>query len=471
MRERGLTPEFSAAALHQAAALAAAAVDGGPEIRDLRALLWSSIDNDESRDLDQIEVAEKLQGGAVRVLVSIADVDSLVKVGTPIDEHARINTTSVYTAAQVFPMLPERLSTDLTSLAEGQERLSLVFDMTVAPDGRLLKSDIYRARVRNQAKLAYDSVAAWLDGNGPAPPRVASLAGLDEQLRLQDQVAQWLRGLRHQHGALNLETSEARAIFEDGQLVGLRPDPKNRAHELIEDLMIAANGVSARYLEAKGKPSIRRILRTPKRWDRIVALAQELGDKLPTEPDASALNAFLQRRKQIAPERFNDLSLAVVKSLGAGEYALERPGQVSEGHFALAAQDYAHSTAPNRRFPDLITQRLLKATLDGSPSPYDESALAALAAHCTEQEDNAAKVERQVRKSAAAMLLASRVGQAFDAIVTGASDKGTWVRITAPSAEGRVVKGFEGLDVADHVRVRLVHTDVVRGFIDFVCLR
>jgi VacB/RNase II family 3'-5' exoribonuclease len=471
MRERGLLPEFSAAAVAQANALTGPAIEIAPAIRDLRALLWSSIDNDESRDLDQIEVAEQLADGAVRVLVAIADVDGTVKSGSPIDEHALVNTTSVYTAAQIFPMLPERLSTDLTSLGQDQERLAVVFDMTVAADGSLRQSDIYRALVRNRAKLTYRGVAAWLDGTGPAPPRVAAVAGLEQQLRLQDQVAQGLRRLRHEHGALNLETLEARAIFDDGLLVDLRPEPKNRAQELIEDLMIAANGVSARYLQQKGLPSIRRVLRTPERWDRLVALAQGLGDRLPSDPDAYALNAFLQRRRASDPDRFADLSLAVVKSLGSGEYALERPGQPTEGHFGLAARDYTHSTAPNRRFPDVITQRLLKAALQGLPGPYSEADLQSLAAHCTEQEDNAAKVERQVRKSAAAMLLESRVGQTFDAIVTGASDKGTWVRVATPAAEGRVVSGFQGLDVGDHVRVKLIHTDMARGFIDFSCSR
>jgi exoribonuclease-2 len=394
-----------------------------------------------------------------------------VGAGSPIDAHALLNTTSVYTAAQIFPMLPERLSTNLTSLAEDQERLAIVFEMTIAPDGQVLESSLYRALVRNQAKLAYAAVAAWLEGRAGAPARVQESRELQQQLRLQDEVAQQLRGLRHQHGALDLQTEEARAVFDNGLLSDLKPEPQNRAHELIEDLMIAANGVSASYLQRKGLPSIRRVLRTPERWDRLVLMARELGDALPAVPDAAALNAFLQRRKRVDPEHFADLSLRVVKSLGSGEYALQRPGAGSAGHFALATRDYAHSTAPNRRFPDLLTQRLLKASLQGRPSPYSETELQGLAAHCTVQENNAAKVERQVRKSAAAMLLASRVGQRFQGIVTGVSDKGTWVRVTSPAAEGRIIRGYEALDVGDPVSVELIHTDIARGFVDFARCR
>jgi len=471
MLERGLLPEFSAAALQQAQAIAGAAVDTAPSVRDLRGLLWMSIDNDESRDLDQISVAQPLEGGAIKILVAIADVDALVKAGSPLDDHARTNTTSVYTAAQIFPMLPEKLSTDLTSLGEGQPRLAIVIEMTVATDGSVTDPAVYRAIVVNRAKLAYNSVGAWLEGRGPAPAPLASVPGLDQQLRIQDQAAQALRAVRHARGALSLETIEARAIFDDGALSDLRPEEKNRAKELIEDFMIAANGVTARFLDGKGFPSLRRVLRAPQRWDRIVALAAGLGERLPSAPDVLALNAFLMRRRQADPARFPDLSLSVVKLLGRGEYVLERPGQPAEGHFGLAVSDYTHSTAPNRRFPDLITHRLLKAALNGSAAPYAEEQLRTLASHCTEQEDMAAKVERQVRKSAAALLLESRLGERFDAIVTGASEKGTWVRISAPAAEGKVVRGFEGMDVGDRVSVELLRTDVARGFVDFARAR
>jgi exoribonuclease-2 len=467
MLDRGLLPDFSAAALAQTEAIAAPAAATDRGIRDMRALLWASIDNDDSRDLDQLSVAQPQSGGVVRILVAIADVDAIVHRGSAIDEHAGHNTTSVYTVPRIFPMLPEKLSTNLTSLGEGQERLALVIDMTVAPDGAVTASEVYRALVRNQAKLAYSGVGAWLEGRAPAPARVAEVPGLDTQLRIQDQTAQALRGVRRARGALTLETIEALPVFHGEVLSDLRPDEKNRAQELIEDFMIAANGVTARYLASKGVPSLRRVLRTPKQWSRIVMLAQQFGETLPPDPSAPALNTFLAGRRLADPTRFADLSLAVIKLLGRGEYLLDLPGQEIEGHFGLAVNDYTHSTAPNRRFPDLVTQRLLKSALTGQAAEYSTDELRSLAAHCTAQEDNAAKVERQVRKSAAALLLASRIGERFDAVVTGAADKGTWVRISAPTTEGRLVKGFEGLDVGDRCRVKLIRTDVARGFIDF----
>jgi exoribonuclease-2 len=364
-------------------------------------------------------------------------------------------------------MLPERLSTDLTSLADHEERLAIVIEMILSPEGALVGSDIYRALVKNRAKLAYGSVAGWLDGAGPMPPPVQAVAGMETQLRVQDRIAQVMKMRRHQHGALHLETIEPRAVFQNDVLTDLRIDPKNRAKDLIEDFMIAANGVTARFLKAKGFPSLRRVLRSPKRWAKIVDLAAELGEKLPAEPDAAALEAFLHRRKQADPTRFADLSLAVVKLMGSGEYVLERPGGSAPGHFGLAVRDYTHATAPNRRFPDLITQRLLKAALAGAPLPYKEDELPALATHCTQKEDDANKVERQVRKSAAALLLENQIGRRYEAIVTGASDKGTWVRLCQPPVEGRVIRRFDGFDVGDRVQVELVGTDVERGYIDF----
>jgi VacB/RNase II family 3'-5' exoribonuclease len=471
MLERGLLPDFSPAVMAETQRITTPAAASGAEIRDLRSLLWASIDNDDSRDLDQLSVAQPMADGTVRILVAISEVDALVKKDSAIDGHAWTNTTSVYTPAGIFPMLPEKLSTDLTSLGEGQERLAMVLDMAIATDGAVTDSDIYRAVVLNRAKLAYNGVDAWLEGTAPAPPRLAAVPGLDEQLRVQDRAAQALRRVRNAQGALSLDTLEVRAVFDDGTLSDLRPDAGNRAKELIEDFMIAANGVTARYLQQKRMPSLRRVLPVPKRWDRIVALAAESGARLPVRPDAAALDAFLAERREADPERFPDVSLAIVKLLGSGEYALEIPGRPAEGHFGLAVRDYTHSTAPNRRFPDLVTQRLLKAALSDQASPYANDELATLARHCTDQEDNAAKVERQVAKSAAALLLASRIGARFDAIVTGASEKGTWVRISRPTTEGRVVRGFEGLDVGDRVRVQLVRTDVARGFIDFTTVR
>ena len=472
MLQRGLLPDFSAEVIAQTNSIAhAAAAASDPLLKDLRRLLWASIDNDDSLDLDQLSVAEQLPDGAVKILVAIADVDAIVKKSSPIDDHARTNTTSVYTAAQIFPMLPEKLSTNLTSLADGMERLAIVIEFEVDADGAVGKSDIYRALVLNRAKLAYNSVAAWLDGTAPAPAPITKVPGLDDNLRLQDRVAQAMKARRHQHGALSLETIEARPVFDGDSLADLQADRKNRATELIEDFMIGANGVTARYLEQKGFPALRRVLRSPERWARIVELARDSGGNLPPRPDCRALQEFLEDRRRADPVRFPDLSLSVVKLLGRGEYVVDFPGQPVAGHFGLAVNDYTHSTAPNRRFPDLITQRLLKAALVGTPGPYSSDELNDLAGHCTDQEDNASKVERQVRKSAAALLLESHVGERFDAIVTGASAKGTWVRIDHPAAEGRVVKGFKGFDVGDHVIVDLLSTDVERGFVDFAGVR
>ncbi|HEY0780878.1 MAG TPA: RNB domain-containing ribonuclease [Thermoanaerobaculia bacterium] len=468
MSERGLLPDFTPEALSEAERLQPAAPDGLRDVRDLRQLLWCSIDNDDSRDLDQLSVAEALPGGAVKVLVAIADVDALVHKGSPIDQHAAHNTTSVYTAGEIFPMLPLRLSTDITSLGQDEDRLSMVIEMEVQTDGSVGRSEIYRAWVRNRAKLAYNAVGAWLEGHGPLPPAAAAVAGLDALLRLQDETAQRLRELRFEHGALGLQTIEARPVFEQDQVTGLEAETRNRAKDLIEDFMIAANGSTARFLASRGLPSLRRVVREPKRWPRIVELAAALGESLPGDPDAPALEKFLERRRRADPLRFPDLSLSVIKLLGAGEYVVDHPGQTPPGHFGLAVRDYTHSTAPNRRFPDLITQRLLKAALGGGQGPYPPAELDALATHCTEQEDAANKVERQVQKSAAAMLLEHRIGQRFDGIVTGASEKGTWVRIFHPPVEGKVVHGWDGMDVGEKVRVKLVGTDVERGLIDFV---
>jgi len=468
MIERGFLPDFAPAVKGEVTRIQAAVAGNDAEARDLRMLLWCSIDNDDSRDLDQLTVAEALPGGTVKILVAIADVDTLVKQGSAIDAHARHNTTSVYTAAEVFPMLPERLSTDLTSLGDGDERPALVVEMAVQENGEVVDGPLYRAMVRNHAKLAYNGVAAWLEGTRPIPDRAASVPGMESQLRLQDTVAQRLSGLRHRHGALSLGTIEARPVFEGDVLTDLRVEHTNRARILIEDFMIAANGVTARYLQRQGVPSLRRVLRSPERWGRIVELAAGLAERLPSEPDAAALEAFLAKRRNADPLRFPDLSLAIVKLIGRGEYVVEFPGQAAPGHFGLAVQAYTHATAPNRRFPDLIAQRLLKAALTRRPVPYANEELQELALHCTEAEDRATKVERQVGKSAAALLLEPRIGERFDGLVTGASAKGTWVRILQPPVEGKLVRGAEGLDVGDQVRVELVGADVDQGHIDLV---
>jgi exoribonuclease-2 len=467
MIDKGLEPDFSRDVLAELAAIHGPAAVPGSGLRDLRDRLWVSIDNDDSRDLDQLSVAEPRPGGATAVLVAVADVDAVVMRGSAVDAHARTNTTSVYTAAEIFPMLPEKLSTDYTSLNEEGDRLALVVEMAVSPDGSIGSSDVYRAAVRNKAKLAYDSVSVGLEG-GEFPERARAVAGAVEQLRLQDGLAQALRRRRHEQGALDLETIEPRAVFENDTIVGLSLQQKNRARQLIEDFMIAANGVTARFLSDRKFAALRRVVRSPERWQRIVAVAAQYGEKLPGQPDARSLEAFLTKRQKADPLRFPDLSLVIVKLMGAGEYVVERPGEAAIGHFGLAVRDYTHSTAPNRRFPDLITQRLLKAALAGEPTPYPAAELESLAAHCTEQEDDANKVERQVRKSAAALLLEQKIGQRFDAVVTGASEKGTWVRTFDPPAEGKLVHGFEGLEVGDRLRVKLISTDVERGFIDFV---
>ena len=467
MLERGLLPDFSSAALAELEQLQRSAVIDSNKIRDLRKLLWASIDNDDSRDLDQLTVAEAMPEDKVKILVAIADVDSSVKKGSALDRHARTNTTSVYTAAEIFPMLPEQLSTDLTSLNFNQDRLAVVVEMSIGANGSLEASEIYRAQVCNQAKLAYSSLAAWLDKNGNPPEDLTNVPGLAENLRLQDRVAQSLKSFRNIQGALSLETIEAKAVFDGDQIRALEIDEKNRAKELIENFMIAANGVTARYLSAKGFPSLRRVVRTPNRWERIVAIAADHKFNLPELPDSKALEAFLVKQKAADPLRFPDLSLAVIKLLGAGEYVAELPDGDMPGHFGLAVKDYAHSTAPNRRYPDLLTQRLLKAALDGKPIPYSKAELDELATHCTQTEDAANKVERQVEKSAAALLLESRIGEQFDSIVTGASQKGTWVRLLSVPVEGKVVQGSEGLDVGERVRVQLIGTNVERGFIDF----
>jgi VacB/RNase II family 3'-5' exoribonuclease len=469
MRARGLDPEFPADALAEVAALSTAPQSTTEPVRDLRSLPWCSIDNDDSRDLDQLSVMDVAANGSRKVLIAIADVDAAVQKGLPVDRHAAVNTTSVYTPAMIFPMLPERLSTDLSSLGEGDDRLAVVVELTMSSqDDLLTHGDVYGAIVRNRAKLTYNGVDAWLTGTRPLPAAAAAVTGMDEQLRLQDRAAQALGRARHELGALAFESVDVQFVFEGDHVREIRGRAANRAKALIENFMIAANGVVARFLDARGFPSIRRVVRSPERWDRLRALAARYGDELPATADSKALAGFLARRQAAAPAEFADLSHSVIRLLGSGEYVVDPPGQEPPGHFGLAVRDYTHSTAPNRRYPDLITQRLVKAALARRPSPYTIAELEELASHCTRQEDAASKVERQVRKSAAALVIASRVGERFDAVVTGASPKGTFVRVTMPPIEGKVVKGERGLDVGDRVRVQLVAVDVDRGFIDFV---
>ena len=465
MIERGLEPDFSPAALVELSKInAPAGMSTGT--RDLRSLLWCSIDNDDSRDLDQLTVGESLPNGSTKLRVAVADVAALLHQGSAIDAHAQENTTSVYTAGQIFPMLPEKLSTDLTSLNFNVDRLAVVVEMTFSAECEMTNSDIYEAIVRNHAKLAYNSVAAWLAGTGPMPAPIGPVAGLAENLQLQHQLAQRLREHRHMRGALSLQTIQARPVFVGDILQDLQADESNVAKNLIEEVMVAANGVAARFLESRRSPSMRRVVRTPIHWDRIVELAAMHRFELPRAPDGIALEKFLLTARDASPENFPDLSLSIIKLLGAGEYVVELPGGTAPGHFGLAVREYAHSTAPNRRFPDLITQRLLKAAIARKPVPYSNDELVALAQHCTEQEDNAKKVERQVVKSAAALLLETRIGEQFSGIVTGASDKGFFVRLSHPPVEGKLMSDTGGLKVGDRIRVKLVHTDVERGHID-----
>jgi exoribonuclease-2 len=469
--EHGFIPDFPPLVEREVAALSEASVPDEKEegARDLRALLWSSIDNRSSRDLDQVEVAERLPGDRIRLRIGVADVDALVPCGSAIDDRAGHNTTSVYAGVAVFPMLPERLSTDLTSLNEARDRPAVVIELDVAPDGTVEREAVYRALIRNRAKLVYEEVADWLEGAGPAPGALAALPGLEEQLRMQDEASQRLRGQRERGGALDLESVEPQLVMAKGRVIDVTRTQENRARALIESFMVAANGAMARFLDAHRIPGLRRVVRTPRRWDRIVALAAEMGDALPREPDRVALAEFLARHRAADPLRFPDLSLAVVKMLGAGEYILERRMDAGrrDGHFGLAVADYTHATAPNRRFADLVTQRLAKALLARRDSAYNEGDLMAIARRCTEQEDAARKVERQIRKAATALFLRDRVGDRFTAIVTGASKKGVYVRVLDPPFEGRVVRGGEGMDVGDTVRVTLSRVDPARGYIDF----
>jgi len=466
MQQYGFEPDFPAPALVQLTSLNEQQEElPSRDVRDMRKLLWSSIDNDTSRDLDQIEVAERASNGDVRVMVGIADIDAFVAKLTPIDQHAARETTTVYAGVRNFPMLPEELSTGATSLLEDQDRLSVVIEFVADSAGNLKSSAVYRALVRNKAQLQYNSVGAWLERNAAPPPKVASSAELQGQLKLQSEVAQRLKSQRVLHGALNLQTDEVHPLVLNDEVVDVVKQQKNQATELIEDFMVTANGVVARLLEDVS--SLRRIVRTPKRWDRIVQLAATRGEKLPAQPDSKALNDFLLRRKAADPDHFADLSLAVIKLIGPGEYVLERAGEAAPGHFGLAVQDYTHSTAPNRRFADVVTQRLIKAKLAGQPNPYSDEELTAIAANCTQKEDAARKVEREMSKRLAAVAMQHRIGEVFDVIVTGVTDHGTFVRVLQPHIEGLLAQGDHGFDVGDKLKAKLIRTDVNRGYIDF----
>lgn len=466
MIRNGFHPDFPAAERSQVAKLATQPIQLGGDLRDLRHLLWSSIDNDTTRDLDQLEFAERA-ASEVRLLIAIADVDRDVTVDSPIDRHAASETTSVYTAVRTFPMLPEELSTNLTSLLESQDRAAVVIELMLDSAGSIASSSIYRALVRNKAQLTYNQVGPWLQKTAAAPGKVESSPELQQQLQLQDEVAGKLRANRLRLGALNFDRVEAQPIVKDGKVQGLTARVKNRANDLIEDFMVAANETMAATLRNAGVSTIRRVVRSPDRWPRIVEIAGRLGDALPERPDSAALGRFLERRRAADPVHYEDLSLSVIKLLGPGEYVLARNGDPEEGHFGLAAHDYTHSTAPNRRFADLVIQRLIKAVIGKTKPPYSDEQLESIAQNCTMKENAARKVERVMGKRVAAVALQNRIGQTFSAVVTGVAAKGVFVRVIDPPAEGRLIGGEAGVDVGDKIQVKLLSTDVERGFIDF----
>jgi len=464
MLKEGFYPDIPADVQQQAQEIDETAIISKSTVRDLRNILWSSIDNATSRDLDQIEFVEK-EGEDFRVLIGIADVDAFVAKGSALDDYAAQNTTSVYTGVRTFPMLPLELSTEKSSLVEGDDRLAIVIELKVTPDGSVTTGDVFRALVRNQAKLSYESIGKWFDNDGAVPDEVSRLPNLESQLRLQLDAAQHLGEARKKHGSLQLETNQATPLVDESNRI---VDERNSARDLIENFMVAANGAMAEFLDRLGVASLRRVVKTPENWPRIQEIASELNDKLPSAPDALALSQFLERRRVADPDRFPDLSLAIVKLLGPGDYVVRIPGQESDGHFGLAVHRYTHSTAPNRRYADLIIQRLLKSS---NPSPYSVGELAAIANHCNDRESAARKVERKMRKVAAAVFMADRVGDEFKAIVTGVTPKGTFARIIKPPVDGMIVKREHGLKVGQQIRVKLLSTDPERGFIDFAAIQ
>ena len=468
MVERGLEPEFSPAVIKQLDKINAPGEDQDPNIFDLTDLLWCSLDNDDSRDLDQLTVAEELKNGLIKIFVAIADVDAVVKKDTPIDQHAKMNAASIYTSARIFPMLPEKLSTNLTSLNPDEDRLAIVVEMVIDKEGFVTSPHVYRAKVRNKAQLAYDAISDWIDGKIPPPEALAKVKGMAEQLQIQDKTAQIIRKRRRAQGSLELEIFEPKAIFEGEKVVGIVQQVQNRGRQLIEEFMIATNECTAKFLAAQGHSSLRRVVRSPEKWLRIVELAKRYGESLPSQPNSKALSIFLARQHQSDPIRFPDLSLVIVKLMGSGEYVVERPNAEPVGHFGLAVRDYTHSTAPNRRYPDLITLRMIKSALQQKKPAYSNDELELLADHCSNQEDAARKVERRVRKSEAALVLSSHINQTFDAIVTGKSITATWVRIFDMPVEGLLSDGLPDLEVGRKLRVKLVSTNVEKGFIDFV---
>jgi len=468
MQELGFYTELSDSLLKELATITQPAkLEVTPDVRDLRHLLWVSIDNDDSRDLDQLTYAEQ-NSGKDKMYVAIADVDALVKKNSQIDKFAAHNTTSVYTPTKVFPMLPLKLSTDLTSLNEKTDRRAIVVEMDVNDKGEYVATGIYSAWVRNYAKLTYTNVANWIERKVPLPNLNENQDAIQQNLTLQDQISQRIKKNRYRQGALSFGTIEVHPVIMNGMAIELKLSEHTRAHMLIENCMIATNVLVTHYLTENGLPTLRRIVKVPKRWDRIVDLAKEYQWKLPDEPNSKALQEFLLEQRRVDPLRFPDLSLSVIKLVGKGEYIAQLPGAPDSGHFDLALYEYAHTTAPNRRYPDVIMQRLLKSLLYKQNAPYNLAELTTLGEHCTQKEDDATKVERRMVKSAAAMVLEPQVGSVFSALVTGSGQNGTWVRIVDPPVEGKLIEGYLDVDVGDHITVKLADVDIARGYIDFV---
>lgn len=468
MLERGFLVDFSKDVDNELKAINEKTIQAeSGQIQDMRDKLWFSIDNDDSKDLDQLTFIEPIENDKMKVYVAIADVSLTVKQDSSINTHAEHNTTSVYTPAVIFSMLPEVLSTNLTSLNPGKDRLSFVTEMVIDSQGVMLEYKIYKAIVKNHAQLTYNAVGAWLEGQKDPPDLVAQSKELENQLKMHDKTAQTMKSYRQSKGSLSLETIEVKAIIQNRMVVDIVEEKKNRAKEIIENFMISANTAATNFLHAHQFPAFKRVVRVPKRWDKIVEIAAHLGFSLPIDPDSKSLENFLIEEKQKNPLTFPDLSLSIVKLLGRGEYVVEYPGDAILGHFGLALHNYSHSTAPNRRFPDLITQRLIRAVIEGNPSPYARQDLNKLAEHCTLKEADADKVTRQAQKTVAATLLSQKLGQIFDGIITGKNVNGTWVRIFTPPVDGKIIQGEEKVDVADKVRVKLVSVDIKKGFIDF----
>jgi exoribonuclease-2 len=468
MEKYGFLPGFPEPVESEVRALAGQKFPAGRgDIRDLRGLLWSSIDNEDSMDLDQVEHCEQRENGGILVRVAVADVDLYVKKESPTDRHAAHNGTSVYAGVETFPLFPDRLSKGITSLLPGEDRIAVIIEYLVLPDGAFRPGEVYPAFVNNKAKLVYEEIGDWFEGATPVPRAVREVPGLEAQLLLQLEASMLLKKYRMEQGALELDTLEPKVVVEEGRVRRLVAPRKNPAGHLIEDFMIAANGTMVSRLEKAGIPMVQRVVRVPKHWDGIVETAAMYGESLPPEPDAKALSGFLIRRKKADPARFPDLSLTIVKLLGRGEYLALVPGQTPYGHFGLAVTHYTHSTAPNRRFVDLIIQRLVKSVLGGDPSPYTAEELEGLCAWLTGREHEANRVERFMRKASAAVLLSDRIGETFDAVVTGVIEHGIFVRLFDPPAEGKVVRNERGLKVGRFVRVRLLRTDPYNAFIDF----